>query len=122
MTEYLHQTEETAKLVDMGSLVPAEPGDAKGLQDEVEQLRQDQIDAAAEITALTNAYDQEVIDHTETAKRAFAAEEALIDMVHLYRNGVELSPNRLGEIGKLFAEVDMRVKAGREFAAKHAAK
>jgi len=119
-TEYLTSTEETAQLVDMGSLETAQPDDVAGLIAEVEQLRQAAVEAEEELSQVNTAYDQEVADHGVTAQRAALAEDALVDLFG-YRDG-EHQPGRYAEIADLVKAIMPRVKAGREFALKHAAK
>jgi len=121
-TEYLTSTEETAQLVDMGSLETAQPDDVAGLIAEVEQLRQAAVEAEEELARITQAYDAEVSDHNETAKRAALAEAALVDFTVYWRDGTLGAPSRYAEIQKLANELEPRVKAGREYAAKHPAK
>ena len=73
-------TKETAYLVPLGSVAPAAPGDVAGLEEELAERRSEAEAAETEITSLNKSYDDEVADHLETTKRAFAADKTLVDL------------------------------------------
>lgn len=131
MTEYLVNTEETANLVDMGSIVPAIDGDLAAMTQELAERRQEAATAEEEIEALTKSYDDEVADHAETAKRAGAAEEALVDLWELMKEEglIQEAPESFFntedaqkvKLCAVLVAAQGRVKAARDYAAKKAA-